>query len=187
MNLIVDESDQLEAKKDWANAYEVLKRLMRDNPDEPKYLCKLGFLCWYHLMEDEENQETLDFDEWAATLLECFAVGQEKWSNDAGYLFIFSYMMGIAEYLFENDTYDYEGIQKLSDELARKAGLLEPDHPLIQRSVINADDYAIEGAHEMMSELANEQINELGLSGLMLDYFKDVTSVRLVTKRERNN
>lgn len=199
MDLIVPESDYFENKKEWMRAFEVLKQAVKEHPNESKYLCKLAFLCWYHSVEPDADEENLNTDLLADTLLTCFMEGKKKFSEDVNFLVVFGQMMHLTPYLFEHENFDYIVIEKLALDYIERAFLMAPNNLFIKKLFIGTrnipEDIStnrflnrfkkllnIETEAEtekekekeynkLKEEVAND-ISNFGFSGLMLDFFK---------------
>ena len=195
MDLIVPESDYFENKKEWMNAFEILKQLVNEHPNESKYLCKLAFLCWYHTSESDGDLESLNEDLLDSTLMECFIKGREKFSEDVNYLVVFGQMMSLTPYLFEDENLDYFDIRKIASDYIEKACILEPDNIFIKllfldtrevtekslseklfegfKKLLNIETVQEKEYNKLNNKVAHD-ISNFGFSGLMLEFCKDM-------------
>jgi len=195
VDLIVPESDYFENKKEWMNAFEILKQLVNEHPNESKYLCKLAFLCWYHTSESDGDLESLNEDLLDSTLMECFIKGREKFSEDVNYLVVFGQMMSLTPYLFEDENLDYFDIRKIASDYIEKACILEPDNIFIKllfldtrevtekslseklfegfKKLLNIETVQEKEYNKLNNKVAHD-ISNFGFSGLMLEFCKDM-------------
>ena len=195
MDLIVPESDYFENKKEWMRVFEVLQQLVKEYPNEPKYLCKLAFLCWYHTSESDGDLESLNEDLLDSTLMECFIKGREKFSEDVNYLVVFGQMMSLTPYLFEDENLDYFDIRKIASDYIEKACILEPDNIFIKllfldtrevtekslseklfegfKKLLNIETVQEKEYNKLNNKVAHD-ISNFGFSGLMLEFCKDM-------------
>ncbi|HZG11777.1 MAG TPA: hypothetical protein VEZ91_07290 [Kurthia gibsonii] len=193
MDLIVPESDYFENKKEWMRAFEVLQQLVKEYSNEPKYLCKLAFLCWYHTSESDGDRENLNESLLDSTLLACFVEGKKKFSEDVNFLVVFGQMMHLTPYLFEHENFDYFAIEKLALDYIEKAFMMAPNNLFIKKLFIetryipeNISSNRLLNRFKKLLNIETEKecnvlknkvahdISNFGFSGLMLEFFKDM-------------
>jgi hypothetical protein len=123
------EVDTLEAKRKWKEAKDyMLSEWKRDSQNLKKFI-RLGFLCWYVVVEwaciDKTN---LKHDEYEHMLKELTNFGLNNFESDADFLWTFGYMISLFPFYFG----DYEEWEVKGYKMLEKAYKLRPNDPVIK-------------------------------------------------------
>ena len=165
------EVDALESQEKWNEARSLLIKNWQENPQDLKVNIRLGFFCWYLLVEDVPlGVKNVDLDELTAILVQVTNFGLANFEDCEDFLWIFGWMISLFPYYFG----DYEDWEEKGKSMLKGAHELSPDDPIYRYSYIGS-------LHSSEAELKNEfQQLQVVLEdrfqgkGLLSEYFKDI-------------
>ncbi|KUP24602.1 hypothetical protein [Paenibacillus sp. DMB5] len=127
------EVDALESQGKWNEAKELLINHWSLNPDV-KATIRLGFFCWYLLVEDGplELGIDIDFNGLESFLHQVTAFGLANFMDKEDFLWCFGYIITLFPYFFG----EYELWEEKGKELLKEAHKLDPDEPVYKYSYL---------------------------------------------------
>jgi hypothetical protein len=110
-----EEADELEKQEKWNEAKNFMFLQWKKDPQDHKKFIRLGFLCWYVVVEWGCIDTTdLKHEEYENMLKELTKIGFEKFSNNPDFLWTFGYMISLFPYYFgEYEEWEDKGKQML--------------------------------------------------------------------------
>lgn len=165
------EVDTLEKQERWTEAKSFLIKSWRENPQELKGTIRLGFFCWYVLVEGEcLGIKDVDFVELETVLKEVTHFGLAHFMTNEDFLWCFGYMISLFPYYFG----DYENWEKKGISMLKSAYRLCPNEPVYRYSYFssfsNTDTKLKDEFHQVQVVLEDRFQGE----GLLSQYFRDV-------------
>lgn len=166
------EIDKLEESQKWCDAkYATLKRWYEDIMNSYS-LIRLGFLCWYIIVEwgciDTTGMSEEDFSNCEAVLKEVTEFGINNFADDPEFLWIFGYMITLFPWYF-GDHLEWE--KKGTDMLAF-AHHLKPEDPVITMVCLNGQpERQYQDACQNSKALLTTRFQGVGV---MSTYFRQV-------------
>ncbi|MFJ7829488.1 hypothetical protein ACIQXU_04650 [Peribacillus sp. NPDC097284] len=90
------EVDTLESQEKWNEAKSLLIKSWRQNPQDLKVAIRLGFFCWYVLVQEGPlGIKDVDFNELEAVLKEVTHFGMANFITNEDFLWCFGYMISL--------------------------------------------------------------------------------------------
>lgn len=168
------EVDELESQEKWNEVKLLLIETWRQNPDDLKVLIRLGFFCWYLLVEEVTvGVKDVDLDELETVLNEVTHVGLAAFMHNEDFLWIFGYMISLFPYYFG----DYEEWEEKGEAMLRRAHELRPNEPVYRYSylasfieIIEIIEQHEEAFYQVQAVLEDRFQGE----GLLSTYFKEI-------------
>lgn len=165
------EVDTLESQEKWNEAKSLLIKSWRQNPQDLKVAIRLGFFCWYVLVEEGPlGIKGVDFDELETVLKEVTHFGLANFITNEDFLWCFGYMISLFPYYFG----DYEYWKEKGISMIKSAYKLCPDEPVYKYSYLasfsNTDEKLKDEFHQVQVVLEDRFQGE----GVLSVYFKDV-------------
>lgn len=166
-----EEVDTLESQGRWNEAKLLLINSWRENPNNLKYLIRLGFFCWYILVEEGVlGIEDVNLNELEVTLKEVTQFGLSNFIANEDFLWCFGYMISLFPENFGDDFCYWEEKGKL---MLKRAYEICPNEPVYKYSYLaslpNSEDLKDE-LHQVKEVLEDRFQGE----GLLSTYFKDI-------------
>lgn len=165
------EVDTLESQERWNEAKSLLIKHWRQNPNDLKVIIRLGFFCWYVLVEEGPlGIKDVDFDELETVLNEVTHFGLANFMTNEDFLWCFGYMISLFPYYFgDYDYWEEKGILML-----KRAYELCPDEPVYRYSYFsslpNNDGKLKDEFYQVQAVLEDRFQGE----GVLSEYFKSV-------------
>lgn len=165
------ELDNLENKERWNEAKSLLIKNWRQNPNDLKGMIRLGFFCWYVLVEEVPlGIKEVDLDELEGVLNEVTHYGLAHFMTNEDFLWCFGYMISLFPYYFG----DYEYWEEKGISMLKHAYELCPDEPVYTYSYLgsihNTDEKRKVACDQVQAVLKDRFHGE----GLLSEYFKSV-------------
>lgn len=105
--------DALESQEKWNEAKSFLIKNWQQDPTDVKVTIRLGFFCWYLLVEEVPlGVKNVDLDELTTILIQATNFGIANFKDHEEFLWIFDYMISLFPYYF-GDYEDWEEKDKL--------------------------------------------------------------------------
>jgi hypothetical protein len=127
------EVDQLEHDEEYREALTVLQSEWQHNPNQIKPLIRLGFLSWFLVVENsflgDKGIKVEEINEYSQLVSELLIHGQQYFSEDPDFLWIFGYMIHTFPEYFGTSM---ENTEKIGAEMIEKAHRLRPDDKIIE-------------------------------------------------------
>ncbi len=168
------EVDTLENKDEWNEAKSLLINNWNQNPDDLKTVIRLGFLCWYVLVEEGPlniQEEDVDFDELETILRQVTDFGLANFGTNEDFLWCFGYMISLFPYYFgEFNYWEEKGIFML-----KRAYDICPDEPVYKYSYLGS--FTNSDEKQLKDEFQKVQVvlkNKFQGNGALSEYFKSV-------------
>ncbi|MGM0919948.1 MAG: hypothetical protein ACQEWW_01790 [Bacillota bacterium] len=160
------EVDELESQCRWNEAKSLLIENWTQNPKDLKSLIRLGFFCWYILVESGPlNINDVDFDDLETTLHKVSQFGMEHFIENEDFLWAFGYMIALfPEYFGEIE--DYEQWERKGKSMLKRAYDLSSDDPVYKYSYLGSKA----GFQQVQAVLKDRFQGE----GLLAGYFRSV-------------
>ncbi|WP_226669630.1 hypothetical protein [Metabacillus litoralis] len=165
------EVDTLESRERWNEAKSLLIKNWRQKPNDLKVIIRLGFFCWYVLVEEGPlGIKDVDFDELENVLNEVTHFGMANYMTNEDFLWCFGYMISLFPYYFgEYEYWEEKGISmlKLAYELC-------PDEPVYRYSYLgtflNTEGKLKDEFYQVHAVLEDRFQGE----GVLSEYFKSM-------------
>ncbi len=130
-----NEVDIVESQERWYEAKSFLTKKWKQNPENLKILIRLGFFCWYGLVEEDcIGGEKIDSNELETMLNEVTHFGLTNFMENEDFLWCFGYMISQFPYYFG----DYEHWEEKGISMLKRAYELCPDDPVYQYSYLGS-------------------------------------------------
>lgn len=165
------EVDTLESQGKWNEAKKLLINHWSLNRSNLKTVIRLGFFCWYVLVEEGPMGITgVDFDEIETTLRQVTDYGLDNFMNNEDFLWSFGYMISMFPYYFG----DYEYWEEKGKAMLKKAHELCPEEPVYRYSYLGSfpnpyNEHKVE--FEQLQAVLEERFQG---EGVLSGYFKSV-------------
>lgn len=165
------EVDTLESQERWNEAKSLLINHWRQNPNDLKVIIRLGFFCWYVLVEEGPlGIKDVEFDELETVLNEVTHFGLANFMTNEDFLWCFGYMISLFPYYF--GAYDYWEEKGIS--MLKRAYELCPDEPVYRYSYFgslpNTERKLKDEFYQVQAVLEDRFQGE----GVLSEYFKSV-------------
>lgn len=122
------EADELEEQGKWDEAKDYMLSEWKKDPQDLKKFIRLGFLCWYVVVEWGCIDTTdIDYDKYENMLKKLTNFGLNNF-DDADFLWTFGYIISLFPFYFG----EYEEWESKVGEVLEKAHNLRPDDPVIK-------------------------------------------------------
>ena len=166
-----NEVDILESQERWNEAKLIMIKKWNENPVNVKAAIRLGFLCWYILVEEDcIGGRKLGSNELESILNEVTHFGLTNFMENEDFLWCFGYMISQFPYYFG----DYEYWEEKGISMLKRAYELCPDDPVYQYSYLGS---LPDSGGKLKVELQQVQTvleDRFQGEGILSDYFKDV-------------
>ncbi len=168
------EVDTLENKGEWNEAKSLLIENWNQNPNDLKTVIRLGFLCWYVLVEEGPlniQEEDVDFDELETILHQVTDFGLANFGANEVFLWSFGYMISLFPYYFgEFDYWEEKGFSML-----KRAYEICPGEPVYKYSYLASFSNSDEKQYnDVIQKLQVGLKNKFQGNGALSEYFKEV-------------
>jgi len=165
------EVDTLESQERWDEAKSLLLKYWRETPTDLKVSIRLGFFCWYILVEQGPlGIKDIDFSELENVLREVTQIGLDHFMTNEDFLWCFGYMISLFPYYFG----DYEYWEDKGLSMLKQAYELCPDEPVYRYSYFGSfphiDKKSKDELHLVQAILDDRFQGE----GILSEYFKSV-------------
>ena len=167
------EVDTLEKQERWNEAKLLLIKHWRQNPNDIKVTIRLGFFCWYILVEEGPlGIKDVNFDELETFLKEVTHFGLANFATNEDFLWCFGYMISLFPFYFG----DYEIWEAKGISMLKSAYELCPNEPVYRFSYLASCSNS-DSKLELLQVQAVLEDRFQG-EGILSEYFKDVWRVR---------
>ncbi len=165
------EVDALEGQQRWNEAKSLLIENWRKNPNNLKASIRLGFFCWYILVEEGPLEiKDVDFDEVQTVLNEVTHFGLANFMENEDFLWCFGYMISLFPYYFGDDEFwEEKGIAMLKHAYERF-----PDEPVYRYSYLGSFSKPDEKLEEVFYQVQAVLEGRFQGEGVLAGYFKSV-------------
>lgn len=165
------EVDILEEQQRWNEAKALLIKNWRKNPNDLKASIRLGFLCWYMLVEEGPLAiKDVDFDKVQTVLNEVTHFGLAHFMTNEDFLWCFGYMISLFPHYFGDDEYwEEKGIAMLKRAYERC-----PDEPVYRYSYLGSFSKPDEKLEEEFYQVQAVLEERFQGEGVLSGYFKSV-------------
>ncbi|KOF08700.1 hypothetical protein AC739_18860 [Planococcus glaciei] len=165
------EVDALESQEKWNEAKSFLLKNWQQDPTDVKVTIRLGFFCWYLLVEEVPlGVGNVDLDELATILIQATNFGLANLKDHEEFLWIFGYMISLFPYYFG----DYEDWEEKGKLMLRRTHELCPDEPVYQYSYISSltsDDVELKNGFQQLKTVLEDRFQG---KGLLSEYFTSI-------------
>lgn len=169
------EVDILESKEKWNEAKSYLIKYWRQNPKDLKTVIRLGFFCWYVLVEEGPLEiKNVDFDELESLLNEVTHFGLANFMTSKDFLWCFGYMISLFPYHFG----DYEHWEEKGISMLKRAYELCPDEPVFKYSYLTSFPNTYGKLKDELQQVQAVLEDRFTGEGVLSVYFKSVWSNR---------
>ena len=163
--------DTLEKQERWNEAILLLENSWRQNPNDLKTTIRLGFICWYILVEEGPLEiKNIDLEKLETLLNEVTQFGLTNFITNKDFLWCFGYMMSLFPYFFG----DYEFWEEKGILMLKTAYELCPDDPIYKYtysgSYSNKERKLKKELHHVQAVLEERFQGE----GVLSEYFKEI-------------
>lgn len=167
-------TDDLEEKQKWGQAISELKQRWIANKGI-KEAIKLGFLCWYVIVEEHcINTEDVDIEDARENLKYITRYSIDTYSGDIDILWIYGYMISMFPEQFES-LGDYLSVQQIGIDMITKAHMLRPDDSIIELIFMGSKKIKDINKYEQVCKKVIPLLDEkFDGSGILSVYFKEV-------------
>ncbi|MGE7118883.1 hypothetical protein ACQKIC_01525 [Peribacillus sp. NPDC046944] len=169
------EVDTLERQEKWNEAKSLLIKSWRQNPQDLKVAIRLGFFCWYVLVQEGPlGIKDVDFNELEAVLKEVTHCGMANFITNEDFLWCFGYMISLFPYYFG----DYEYWEEKGISMNKSAYERCPDDPIYTYSYLasfpNTDQKLKGKFHQVKDQVKAVLEDRFQGEGVLSEYFRDV-------------
>ncbi|XQY91641.1 hypothetical protein ACNRWW_19460 [Metabacillus sp. HB246100] len=165
------EVDTLENQERWNEAKLLLIQIWRQNPNDLKAIIRLGFFCWYILVEEGPlGIKDVDFVELETVLNEVTHFGLANFMTNEDFLWCFGYMISLFPYYFG----DYEYWEEKGISMLKRAYELCPDEPVYRYSYLGSYPNTYGKLKDEFYQLQAVLEDRFQGEGLLSEYFKSV-------------
>ncbi|OIN67358.1 hypothetical protein BLD48_06965 [Exiguobacterium sp. KRL4] len=166
------EVDKLEKQEKWNEAKAYLLNSWRQNPADLKTVIRLGFFCWYVVVEQGPlgiADADVDMDELETLLEEVTHFGLTHFMTNEDFLWCFGYMISMFPYYFG----DYEQWEEKGISMLKRASELRPDEPIYTYSYLRSFSNTYDKHKEVFQQVQIVLEDRFKGEGLLSDYFKN--------------
>lgn len=166
-----DKIDKLEGQGKWNDAKNLLLSKWLVDPSNPKTTIRLGFFCWFVLVEHFPlGIIDVELDELESVLREVTDHGLIHFASNEDFLWCFGYMIALFPYYFG----DYEHWEKKGELMLKQAYEMQPNDPVYKYSYMcslpnSRDKYKAE--FEQIQSVLEQRFPG---DGVLSNYFKSV-------------
>ena len=167
------EVDRLENQEKWNEAKAYLLNSWRQNPTDLKTVIRLGFFCWYVVVEQGPlgiTDADVDMDELESLLEEVTHFGLAHFMTNEDFLWCFGYMISMFPEYFG----DYERWEEKGDFMLKRAYELYPEEPVYKYSYLGSflnTDGTLKNELKQVQPVLKDRFKG---EGLLSEYFKEV-------------
>ncbi|MED4784686.1 hypothetical protein [Brevibacillus choshinensis] len=171
INWCWEDVDLLESQGKWNEAKETLIKHWNMNRTDLKILIRLGFFCWYVLVEEGPLGITgVDFDELENVLHEVTIFGLDNFAYNEDFLWSFGYMISLFPYHFG----DYEHWEAKGNQMLKQVNDMYPDDPIYKYSYLGSLPGSYGQHKSVFLELQAIIDERFQGEGVLSGYFKSV-------------
>lgn len=164
------EVDALESQGKWNEAKTILVKQWNQNRNDIKTVIRLGFFCWFVLVEERPlGIKGVDFDELESVLRQITDFGLENFMANEDFLWCFGYMISLFPYYFG----DFEYWEEKGKSMLKRAYDLCPNDPVYKYSYMGSIPNKNGNKYEFQQVRAVLEDRFQG-KGLLSGYFKSV-------------
>ena len=165
------EVDALESQERWNEAKSFLIKNWQQDPTDVKVTIRLGFFCWYVLVEHFPLGITdVDLNELEAVLKEVTHFGLAHFMTDEEFLWCFGYMIALFPWYFgEDEVWEAKGFSML-----KRAYELCPDEIVYRYTYLSMLPDTYERQKDEFYQLQTVLEEKFQGKGLVSDYFKSI-------------
>lgn len=166
------EVDKLESEERWNESKSLLLKSWRQNPNDIKKLIRLGFFCWYVLVEEGPLKiQNADLNELESILKEVTQFGLENFTTNEDFLWAFGYMISMFPIHFDEDD-DYW--EEKGRTMLKEAHELQPDDLVYKYTYLGSISNTIDNEKEEFQQLQEVMEERFQGNGLLSSYFKEI-------------
>ncbi|MEE6452637.1 hypothetical protein RAH41_18900 [Gottfriedia acidiceleris] len=165
------EVDALESQGKWNEAKTILVKHWNQNRNDIKTVIRLGFFCWFVLVEEGPlGIKGVDFDELESVLRQITDFGLENFMANEDFLWCFGYMISLFPYYFG----DFEYWEEKGKTMLKRAYDLCPNDPVYKYSYMGSIPNTY-GKHKYEFQQVRAVLEDrFQGKGLLSGYFKSV-------------
>ncbi|WP_026829316.1 hypothetical protein [Exiguobacterium artemiae] len=167
------EVDRLEHQENWNEAKEYLLKAWQQNPMDLKKTVRLGFFCWYVVVEQGPlgiTDADIDTDELESVLTEVTTFGLAHFMTEEDFLWCFGYMISMFPYYFG----DYEQCEEKGISMLKRAYELYPEEPVYKYSYLGSFSNTYGTLKDELKQIQPVLEDRFKGEGLLSEYFKEV-------------
>lgn len=167
------EVDKLEKQEKWNEAKAYLLKAWQQNPTDLKTTVRLGFFCWYVVVEQGPlgiTDADIDTGELESILTEVTHFGLAHFMEEEDFLWCFGYMISMFPEYFG----DYERWEEKGDFMLKRAYELYPEEPVYKYSYLGSflnTDGTLKNELKQVQPVLKDRFKG---EGLLSEYFKEV-------------
>lgn len=167
------ELDFLEREERWNEAKAFLLEEFQQNPRDLKTITRLGFFCWYVLVEETHLGITeVDLNELETVLKKVTHIGYTLYPTNSDFLWCFGYMISTFPFYFG----EFEHWEKKGLSMLKSAYKLCPDDPVYKYTYLGSCSSNIREYKRVKKLLQAVLESRFQGEGLVSTYFKSVWS-----------
>jgi hypothetical protein len=165
------EVDALEKQEKWNEAKSLLTKEWQQNPTDLKRTIRLGFFCWYVLVEHFPLGTTdIDLRELDTLLKKITDYGLANFKTNEDFLWCFGYMIALFPFYFGEDEYwEAKGFSMLKRAYERC-----PDEIVYRYTYLSMHPNTYENQKDEYHQLQAVLKERFQGEGLVSDYFKSI-------------
>lgn len=167
------EVDRLENQAKWNEAKEYLLKAWQQNPTDLKTTVRLGFFCWYVVVEQEPlgiTDADIDTGELESILTEVTHFGLAHFMTNEDFLWCFGYMISMFPYYFG----DYEQWEEKGIFMLKRAYELYPEEPVYKYSYLGSFSNTYRKHKDVFQQVQTVLEDRFKGDGLLSEYFKSI-------------
>lgn len=167
------EVDRLEHQKNWNEAKEYLVKAWQQNPTDLKMTVRLGFFCWYVVVEQGPlgiTDADVDMDELESLLEEVTHFGLAYFMTNEDFLWCFGHMIS----MFPDYFGDYEQWEEKGISMLKRASELCPGEPIYTYSYLGSFPNTYGTLKNELKQIQPVLEDRFKGEGLLSEYFKEV-------------
>ena len=171
------EVDRLEYQEKWNEAKVYLLNSWRQNPTDLKTTVRLGFFCWYVVVEQGPlgiTDAEIDTVELESVLTEVTNFGLAHFMTDEDFLWCFGYMISMFPYYFG----DYEQWEEKGISMLKRAYELYPEEPVYKYSYLGSFSNTYRKLKDVLQQVQTVLEDRFKGEGLLSEYFKDIWKIQ---------
>ncbi len=169
------EVDRLEHQENWNEAKKYLLKAWQQNPTDLKMTVRLGFFCWYVVVEQGPlgiTDADIDTGELESILTEVTNFGLAHFMAEEDFLWCFGYMISMFPYYFG----DYEQWEEKGDSMLKRAYELYPEEPVYKYSYLGSLPNTYGTRKNELKQVKSVLEDRFRGEGLLSEYFNSVFS-----------
>lgn len=167
------EVDRLEHQEKWNEAKAYLLKAWQQNPTDLKTTVRLGFFCWYVVVEQEPlgiTDADIDTGELESILTEVTHFGLAHFMTHEDFLWCFGYMISMFPYYFG----DYEQWEEKGISMLKRAYELYPEEPVYKYSYLGSFSNTYRKHKDVLQQVQTVLEDRFKGDGLLSEYFKSI-------------